>query len=328
MSRNTNVKRTIVEAVPFYTVLPNTKLDFALYEKSGEDEFRKILAADTIYTSHQRRKLEEKGTAELYVSIKEKAQYYQYMEAQLRSIATSGSIPLRDKAMSIYDGASKIIENIFEDPESREYAEKVRILAESTADVLMSNAGATRSLIEVGSFDYTTHTHSVDVAVFATGFGKHLGMNRDELARLGYSAMMHDVGKSRVPEKIINKKGRLSQDEFEEVQRHATYGYFILKALNETDTDVLGGVRYHHEKYDGSGYPERRRGEEIPLFAQIIGISDVYSALSTRRTYKDAHSPYEALTVMKNEMLNSFNKRLLLEFIRFMGPNSLDQYPV
>ena len=328
MSRNTHVKRTIVEAIPFYTLQPNTKLDFSLYEKTGEDTFTKILAAGTIYTLYQRRKLEEKETHELFVSVKEKAQYYYYLEEQLRTIAASESVPLRDKAMGIYDGASKIIENIFIDPESREDANKVRLLAESTVDVLWNNRNATQALMEAGSFDYSTHTHSVDVAVFATGFGKHLGMNRDELLKLSYSSMLHDIGKARVPEKIINKKGRLSPEEFEEIQRHPTYGYFILKSLDEADQDILNGVRYHHEKYDGSGYPERRRGEEIPLFAQIIGISDVFSALSTRRSYKDAHSPYEALSVMKNEMLNSFNKRLLLEFIRFMGPNSMNHCPL
>ncbi len=238
MSRNTNVKRTIVEAIPFHTVQPNTKLDFTLYEKVGE-EFKKIIAAGSLYTSHMRRKLEEAGTAELYVNIAEKDNYGRYMDEQMKLIARSAT-PLQDKAVSIYDGAGKFMESLFEDPESREYADKIRTLSATTVDMVLAHQFATQALMDAASYEYFTHTHSVDVAVFATGFGKHLGMNRDELVKLGYSAMMHDVGKSRVPQEIINKKGRLTPEEFEEAQRHATYGYFILRSLNEEDKDILG----------------------------------------------------------------------------------------
>jgi len=162
----------------------------------------------------------------------------------------------------------------------------------------------------------------VDVAVYAAAFAHHLGFGRGDLDRLGYAAIMHDIGKSKVGKDLIYKKAELSVLEYEQVKRHTTFGYFILKAQEETDRDILGGVRYHHERHDGLGYPERLRGRSIPLFAQIIALCDVYSALSTKRVYKDAYSAHEALHILETEMAPAFDKTLLGEFIAFMYPNA------
>lgn len=318
-----NIKKTIVEPVPFYSIRHETELDFDIYFKdpASEEEktYKKLVERGGLYCSGKRAALARKKVEELFIKVEDREIYMEYMEKHLSSITQDASIPLKEKSRTIYKNASKVLENIFDKPESKENVGKVKNLVESTIDVVLLDERSIRSLIEVSSYDYYTYTHSVDVAVYAVGFGHFLGLERADLKKLGYSAMMHDIGKSKVPSDIINKKGALTSEEFEAVKMHPHHGFNILRSLGEEDQDILGGIKYHHEKFDGSGYPDSLPGEEIPFFAQIIAISDVFSALSTKRVYKDAHSSFNALSIMKNEMIGNFNPKLLLNFIKFMG---------
>jgi len=110
-------------------------------------------------------------------------------------------------------------------------------------------------------------------------------------------AYLHDLGKVKVPHQILNKPGRLSDEEFEVIKRHPVWGVELLAAV-EFPWNIKPIIRSHHEKYDGTGYPDRLRGEEIPLDAQIICIADVYDALTTTRSYRGAMTPAEALARM------------------------------
>jgi putative nucleotidyltransferase with HDIG domain len=107
-------------------------------------------------------------------------------------------------------------------------------------------------------------------------------------------AYLHDVGKMRVPHEILNKPGRLTRSEFETMQLHTVWGVELLAGI-EFPWDIRPIIRWHHEKYDGSGYPDRLQGEEIPLNAQIVGIADVYDALTTTRAYRAAFTPEAAI---------------------------------
>lgn len=309
-----------VDGVPFHTIRPDRWIDFDVYTYDSEKNLQKILRKDELYSRQTRSKLIKAKNTKLFIRSDEKEAYYNYLEKNLKEMATDQNIPLPEKTLALYDGSTRILENIFNTPEDGKLHGKINGVVESAVDIVLSDVKAIKMLVDAGSVEYSNHTHSVDVAVYATGFGRYLGFSRNDMLKLGYAAMMHDIGKSRVDSAILNKKGGLNDDEFEQVKRHATYGYFILRAQNITDTDILGGVRYHHEKCDGSGYPEKRSASEIPLFAKIIALSDVFAALSAQREYKDACSSYEALLVMKDEMIHGFDKRLLLEFIRFMGP--------
>ena len=116
--------------------------------------------------------------------------------------------------------------------------------------------------------------------------------------RLG--AYLHDVGKVRVPHEILNKPGRLTREEFDVIKMHPVWGVQLLATV-EFPWDIKPIIRWHHEKFDGSGYPDQLRGEEIPLAAQIIGIVDVYDALTTTRSYRPALSREQALAQMEAE---------------------------
>ena len=146
----------------------------------------------------------------------------------------------------------------------------------------------------IESKDRYTHGHCARVATYSVAVATALGLSEQDIKTIRIGAFLHDVGKVRVPAEILNKPGRLSDQEFDIIKKHTVWG---VELLNEVDFpwDITPIIRWHHEKLDGSGYPDGLRGEELPVPAQIIGIVDVYDALTTTRSYRPAMSHEMAL---------------------------------
>lgn len=149
---------------------------------------------------------------------------------------------------------------------------------------------------------YTEVSHSLNVGVLSGILGRVVHLSRRQLEDIVLAGLLHDIGKIRIPREILFKDAGLEPDEFETMEKHPLFSVEILRKNRLGSAQILAGVRYHHEKRDGSGYPEGLTGNKIPLFAQIIGICDVFDALTTDRTYRAAYSSYEALKLMKQEM--------------------------
>jgi putative nucleotidyltransferase with HDIG domain len=149
----------------------------------------------------------------------------------------------------------------------------------------------------IESSDTYTHGHSERVATYAGALATAMGLDETELQTIRVGAYLHDLGKVRIPHEILNKPGRLTNEEFEEMKRHPEYGIELLASV-EFPWDIRPIIRSHHEKLDGSGYPDRLRGDEIPLSAQLICVVDVYDALTTTRSYRGAMPHQEAVDEM------------------------------
>ena len=149
----------------------------------------------------------------------------------------------------------------------------------------------------IESSDTYTFGHCERVATYAAAVARELGLDDAQVTTVRLGAYLHDVGKIRVPHEILNKPGRLTDDEFDVIKMHPIWGLELLEGV-EFPWDIKPIIRWHHEKSDGSGYPDRLRGEEIPLHAMIIGIVDVYDALTTTRSYRPAMSAEVALAEM------------------------------
>lgn len=150
----------------------------------------------------------------------------------------------------------------------------------------------------IESADSYTFGHCERVAELGVSLGTALGMDDDALTALRLGAYLHDLGKVRVPHEILNKPGRLTDEEFDVIRRHPEWGIELLATV-DFPWDIKPIIRWHHEKYDGSGYPDRLVGDEIPLAAQVICIVDVYDALTTTRSYRPAMSSADALVRME-----------------------------
>jgi putative nucleotidyltransferase with HDIG domain len=169
--------------------------------------------------------------------------------------------------------------------------------------------------MKIATHDYYTHTHSINVAIYALSLGSFLGFNEVELEELGEAALLHDLGKSKIASEIINKKGKLTIQEFEIIKKHPNYGVSLGLKLGIKNKKILEGIKYHHEKMDGSGYPSGLYRDEIPLYAKIIGICDIFDALTSQRSYKRAMTSFEALKLMKVDMNKHLDIKLLNQMI-------------
>lgn len=162
-------------------------------------------------------------------------------------------------------------------------------------------------------------THALHTAILAIGFGRHLGHPEERLSLLGLGAILHDLGKLRVPAAILNKPEKLTDDEFTVVKRHPRDGYEMLKNLDSVAVEVLDMVRYHHERADGNGYPQGIKGEELPQSASIIGLVDAYETLTAGKPYQAALSPAAAMQRLRTTAAAGFPPELIQEFTRFLG---------
>lgn len=251
----------------------------------------------------------------LYVNEDEYADYELFCNSMSESLREIDEITSPNETAAIYKNASEVLNALFSNPETLGNYEACKDVVTSLVDTILVDDFTIKSLLVIASHDYYTHTHSINVAIYALSLGSFLGLQSETLAELGESALLHDLGKSKIASTIINKNGKLTDREFKEVQKHSDLGYAVGLKLGIKNKYVLQGIRHHHEKMDGSGYPLGLKGKDIPLFARIIGACDIFDALTSRRTYKEPMTTFEALKLMKITMKNHLDIKLLDKMI-------------
>lgn len=160
--------------------------------------------------------------------------------------------------------------------------------------------------------------HCVRVAQKAVRLGRGLGLKENELKNLEYASILHDVGKAKISDFIRSKKTLLTDEENDEIKKHPIFGSEILRQMDSLDESVRLGVQYHHEQYNGQGYPEGLKGEEIPLFARIIAVSDTYDNLRTDTVYRKGVKTEEALVTIKRAAGTYFDPKIVDVFNKIM----------
>jgi HD-GYP domain-containing protein (c-di-GMP phosphodiesterase class II) len=186
---------------------------------------------------------------------------------------------------------------------------RVRLLSELER-LLLDTIRAIAATIDAK--DGYTHRHSERVAMLARRLGREMKLSDDELHTLELSGLLHDVGKIAVPDAILNKRGQLTPDEFEEMRKHPDHGTRILENIqNAAVKAVLPGVRHHHEKWDGTGYPDGLKGEEIPVLARLIGVADFFDALTSPRSYRTPSSGDEVVRLIEEQAGTHFDPALV-----------------
>lgn len=193
----------------------------------------------------------------------------------------------------------------------------------AAVDTLLSGVEAEPAhmvlLSKLHHYDDYTLRHSLNVSLLALIFGQHLGMAGEELRRLGFAGLYHDLGKFKIPLEILNKPGRLSDREFKVMQHHSRIGFEMLKGQPGISKDILLGVLHHHERYDGQGYPRKLQGDAKDPFSRILTIVDIFDALTSDRSYKKAYTPHDSVKSMFAWRNESFHPGLLEKFVECFG---------
>jgi HD-GYP domain-containing protein (c-di-GMP phosphodiesterase class II) len=221
------------------------------------------------------------------------------------------------------NGIKRVFTNAKDPGSKREKIKEISRQIESIVDELLANRNLMVNMIDLKCFDNYTYLHSVNVAVLSIVLGIAMGLDRNTLLRLGMGAILHDIGKVFINLNIINKPGALTPEEFEEVKKHSMLGYDYARAKFKLPATSYLGIRDHHEKYNGSGYPNGKSGKDISLFGRVIALADIYDALSSERPYRSALSPSEAMEYIMGNLETVFDPKLATIFLRKVAP-----YPV
>ena len=195
----------------------------------------------------------------------------------------------------------------------------VREVVTEMAESIIRNPDAMVVLSQLKEADEYTALHSLRVCILALTFGRHLDFSREELNLLGIGALLHDVGKMRVPTDVLNKPGRLTDSEFELMKSHVPEGVKILAKADGIPEASIQVAAQHHERYSGGGYASGIAGDKIGTFGLVSGIVDCYDAITSDRVYHSGMSPYEALTNMYSWRNTDFHPGLIEQFIQCMG---------
>ena len=253
----------------------------------------------------------------------------QAIDAQLADIAREQpeeilAVPLGAevrRARELHGEANRIIRGLSQDIRLGKQIEleKVEPLVENMVDSIFRNQDALLPLARLKDHDNYTFQHSVSVCALLVSFGRSLGFSRDIIKELGIGGLLHDVGKARVPDNILNKPAKLTEAEFTKMKSHVVQSIIILQntpGISQIALDVAG---QHHERYDGSGYPNKLKAEEISLYGRMGAIVDVYDAISSDRVYHKGMPPTAALGRLLEWSRHHFDPDLVKAYVKAVG---------
>ncbi|HET6515450.1 MAG TPA: HD-GYP domain-containing protein [Thermodesulfovibrionales bacterium] len=299
------------------------------FKISSRDQIRKII--DTgfkeVLVDLEDRGVEDKESPEYrdkHPSPPLKWEKDKLVPDELREAVTSNTLAPAEKTAIVYQSSLTIMERLLQDPKAENIREAKEGIAE-VVDFILSEDTIAQNLLTITSHDFYTYTHSVNVGVLSIFFSKALFKNSHahNMHELGAGFFLHDIGKVRIDSSVLDKPRRLTDEEKLQLRRHPYEGYKILKDAEQLTEECRIITIQHHEREDGTGYPEKLRGDDIHIYARICCIVDVYDALTADRPYQKKLKPFDALTLMKKQMLNHFSQDLFEKFVLSLAGSPL-----
>ncbi|MBF0328989.1 MAG: HD domain-containing protein [Nitrospirae bacterium] len=210
-----------------------------------------------------------------------------------------------------------IMRELFADPSSRDNMAEAVGIAERIVECILRNPSSVYILVSLNCNDFYLYVHSLNVAVMSAAVGFAMNLPYEVVVRLCVGALLHDIGLSVINDEIVNKQGKLNKLEYEVFKTHVAEGVKIIRGHHGISPESQSAVLHHHENIDGTGYPAGLSGSAISLFARIIAIADAYDLLAPNRPYKERHTPFEALSVIKKDSAY-YDPDILTLFIKIL----------
>ncbi|GCD10910.1 HD-GYP domain-containing protein [Clostridium tagluense] len=193
--------------------------------------------------------------------------------------------------------------------------EKINLISNSIYEPINNEYHVVQCLNELKSVDEDTFTHSINVSLYAMLLGKWLLLPESKIINLIQAALLHDVGKTKISNVILNKKGKLEVDEFEEIKNHPIYSFEIIKNIDGLSIESKEAVLMHHERENNSGYPTGVGGSEMSICSKIIAITNFYASITSERSYRKSVNPFEAFQILQNQAINNFDIHIVNTFL-------------
>lgn len=274
-----------MEKIKVLDLQPGMKIHKNIFDKYG----KLLLAEGTILKQQFIRKLELYGVMEISID-------------KNNSINTDPITMQATESDVIYQEAFTAIKDILLKVKNAQSIDTKVIaeVVENIVDQVTQDAQTFLRISSIRDMDNYTYLHSIDVCIYSIIMGKNLGLDNKDLYRLGLGAMLHDIGKGKIPTEILLKPAPLTEEEFNIMKKHTIYGYEIITNSSNMDIVTANIALQHHEHWDGLGYPGHLKENNINLFARIVTICDIYDALTANRVYRGRILPHEAAEYIIN----------------------------
>lgn len=268
------------------------------------------------------------SVAEMQVAVRSAADVAAEVERTLAPTALRNELPQRvtmaeevQRAAKICARSKEAVVSMFQEVRMGRTvsAEAAGALVDEISSSVMRNPGALISLARLKTADDYTYMHSVAVCALMVALARQMGLDEALTRELGMAGLLHDLGKALMPMTVLNKPGKLTDEEFAIIRQHPQEGYKILVEGSGTGEISLDVVLHHHEKMDGSGYPQRLGGDEISLYAKMGAVCDVYDAITSNRPYKAGWDPAESIRKMAEWCHGHFDERVFQAFVKSIG---------
>jgi len=286
-------------------------IDQAIVDRTG----RILIARKTVLDHFLIDALRKMGVPGVYIREGEEDPD-EDIEIAPETLETIAKLKVEDRARvtlsdSVKQRVSQGIQFLYSDTNASNFASTANNITHSLMQAISENDAVAMNIDALKVSDEYTFKHSVDVATMAMIIARKSGMSDKDVYQVGVSGLLHDVGKSQIPNEILNKAGKLTEEEFAVMKNHTLYGYNILKEKSEIPVEIVAGVLQHHEKINGRGYPLKLSGRQISPYGRVLSVADIYDALVTERPYKKGFSPHDAL-----EMIMAMTDELDVDFMR------------
>lgn len=243
----------------------------------------------------------------------------------INNISTEKALP---SAKAAYTSAKKTVESFMDGVRVGSMIDmnQARETVNEIVDDILKNKDAMAWLTKIKNKDAYTAEHSLNVSILSATFARHLGHTEDDIRKIALGALLHDLGKAKIPTEILNKEGRFTDEEYSIMKEHPQHGYDLLMSIPKKDHSSIDIAYCHHERIDGLGYPRNLNETQIPYFAKVVAITDAYDAITSNRCYDDGRASMAALDIIYKCKGTQFDDELAVEFIKCIGvypPGSL-----
>jgi len=289
------------------------------------DENGKILLAEgTLLRNAMVERIQKFGLETVLIFVEESENSNSFKSYRYEEASNNNKIKDDEVEELVYETRIIMSESLkkFHFSEMAEF-EKIMLVVSQLIDEILSNDFVTINLVKIKDTDSYLLEHSVNVCLLSIITGIYLGYGKSDLIKLGLGALLHDIGKTQIPESIVNKPEKLTTQEFDVMKKHTELGRLILlkaESIPKESTDV---ILYHHERVDGEGYPMGISGDDIPEFSKIVSLADVFDATTSDRVYRDRIDPYTAVEYILGETDKKFDRQIVRTFLKLIG-----YYPV
>lgn len=315
--------RPSYEEIHVETLQVGAVLPFRLFTRI-EGEYIVYRREDTSFSETQRQALVENNLHVLYVSDDQLELYWEHLRDNIRNIIENTAIPEPKRALVFYQSIQKLAERVYGTPFTEESLQTTQSLVENNLLFMKDGKSGLHLLMRNMQEQPHLYSHGVHVSQYGLALARELGINDpQELEELGAGLFLQDIGMLKLPQHLIHKAGPLSFDEWAQVKRHPAMGVELLEKAVDLPAATRSVVYSHHERLDGSGYPEGLSGKELSTIVRLSAVVDAFASLTSSRPFRDPTVTYNALSTMATDLGVLYDREIFMTFVSLLGTDNI-----